>query len=73
MEVASVQSDLIVCCCGQLLKDKVGKALEGVADSVCSGIGDEMLRLLKRFKAAFVERSPRRGGNPIFVRLIRQV
>ena len=62
MEVASVQSDLIVCCCGQLLKDKVGKALEGVADSVCSGIGDEMLRLLKPRFAKAAEYIKDRGG-----------
>ena len=73
MGTAGVQSDLILSFCGQLLKDKVGKTLEDVADSVCSEIGDEMLRALKRFKASFVERSPRRGGNPVFVRLIRQV
>ena len=57
----------------QLLSEGVEAALEGVAEEVCCWIGDEMLRLLKRFKAAFVERSPRRGGNPVFVRLIRQV
>ena len=57
----------------QLLEENIDATVTDVGDKVCRRIGDECLQLLKRFKAAFVERSPRRGGNPIFVKLIRQV
>ncbi len=66
---------MIQCYCffWQLLNENIDTTVADVADEVCRCIGDECLHLLKRFKAAFVERSPRRGGNPIFVKLIRQV
>jgi hypothetical protein len=57
----------------QLLKDGVENTHKEAASEVCDWIGKEMLLVLKRFKAALIQRSPRRGGNPIFVRLIRQV